>query len=111
MKFNDAMDKALKEMPKDSTPKGDKNYPKLLALMWSMIAISNKKLDDIAYINNNNNIISIPLQKSKAPNPTAKKSAKAKVKAKVKAADNKSVGENVKTENGDIGKQKTESTK
>ena len=64
MKFEEALDKAYEQMPLGTTPKGDNNYIKIVSLLWNMMAVSKNVLDDIVYISENNNIISMPLQKS-----------------------------------------------
>lgn len=97
MKFDDAFEKVLKKMPKEQMPSGDDNIAKTLAFLWSLVAIAKNKLDDIAYIDKNNNIISIPLQKSSSANTTAK------------TGKNKSVGDVVKVDNGKE-KEKPEAT-
>lgn len=83
MIFDDAFAEALKITPKECTPGGE-NVPKILAFLWTMIAVSKNKLDDLAYISENKQIISIPLQKSDT------KTAKEKTKAvKVKKTNGK----------------------
>jgi hypothetical protein len=62
MKFNDAWEKAFEQTPKSQRPRGPE-VPKILAFLWSMIAISKNVLDDIAYIGDNNRIVSAPLPK------------------------------------------------
>jgi hypothetical protein len=77
MKFNDAWEKVVANTPPDSRIKPDdrpeiKNA-KMMALIWSIIAISENVLDDIAYIDNTMNIVSIPLeQKGKGQKPSTK---------------------------------------
>lgn len=85
MKFEDAFAKTLENTPKECMPRGDDNIPKILAFLWSMLAVSKKELDDIAYIDNNKNIVSIPLQKSS-------KATAGKKSATKKSDDKKPVG-------------------
>lgn len=89
MKFNDAWEEVLKNIPKDCRPKGD---PQMIAMIWSIIAValSKKGLDDLSYISQNKQIISIPLQKSST------KTAKVKTKAKVEKTDGKEEKETTK---------------
>lgn len=85
MNLNDAWDEALKKIPKEHRPNNPNDpyfVPKIIGIIWSIIAVAHEKgLDDISFIDNNQQIISIPLQKS-----TKEKTAKDKtkpVKAKV----------------------------
>ena len=86
MKFNDAFEKAIeaKEKSEGADTGVSPQTAKILALIWSMIAISKNKLDDLVYIDENNKIVSLPLpvkdkddekkttgQKSKSSNKTA----------------------------------------
>lgn len=81
MKFDDAFAEALKITPEENRPKGDPNIPKILAFLWTMVAVAKNKLDDIAYIDNNKQIMSIPLQKSSTKTANEKsKPVKEKVK-------------------------------
>lgn len=64
MLFEEAFDKAYSKTPAQLKPKGDKNIPKILAFLWSMIAIAQGELDDIAYIRNQD-VVSIPLENLK----------------------------------------------
>ena len=90
MKFEEAFDKVYSKIPPEAIPKGNENYPKILAMLWSMLAISENVLDDIAFIDENKKIISIPVQKSPAPKsedqdkPKDKKPKKGKGKGKKK---------------------------
>jgi len=81
MKFEKAFEEVLKKTPENLVPRGDPNIPKILAFLWSMIALSEKELDDIVYISENNNIVSIPLQKSSSSQKTATKKEEKKVKS------------------------------
>lgn len=72
MKFNDAFDKAWDQTPAEMRPKGV-DLAKAMAMMWSIMAIAmkskEKRLDDFAFINDNN-IVSIPLYESEASKET-----------------------------------------
>jgi hypothetical protein len=84
MNFNDAWNEALKVTPPEDRPKGNIMYAKVMAMMWTILAIAGKKgLDDIAYINENKDIVSIPLKKS----ASTKKTGKGKSKKKDEAVD------------------------
>jgi hypothetical protein len=67
MLFEEAFDKAYIKTPAQLRPKGDKNIPKILAFLWSMIAIAQGELDDIAYIRNQD-VVSVPLENLEANN-------------------------------------------
>lgn len=70
MTFDEAYGKALELTPPESRPKGNDNYPKLLAFLWTMMAVALAQgdgkimLDDTVYISVNKRIVSNPLQKS-----------------------------------------------
>ena len=70
MNFDKALSEVWKQTPLECRPKGDPNIAKTLAIMWSMIALALKEsegeviLDDVAYIGNNSDIVSIPLDDS-----------------------------------------------
>jgi len=64
MLFEEAFDKAYSKTPAQLRPKGDKNIPKILAFLWSMIAIAQGDLDDIAYIRDQD-VVSVPLENLK----------------------------------------------
>ena len=103
MKFDEALGTALRLTPDAQKPRGDDNYAKILALLWTMIAVSQNVLDDTVYIDDSKNIVSVPLQKSSDPKKTAasnedqaeepetkenknsKVKSKTKVKSKIKA--------------------------
>lgn len=89
MKFDDAFAEALKNTPDENIPKGDPNIPKILAFLWTMIAVSKNKLDDIAYIDNNKQIISISLQKSSTKTATDENVEKTNGKEKKKKPKSK----------------------
>lgn len=82
MKFEEAFDKMWDKLPKNTKAQGDKNYPKLLTMMWTMFAIvqkecPEKRLDDIAFITDNQDVGSIPLyEEEKKSNTQAQKSKK-----------------------------------
>ena len=67
MKFEEAFDKVFVDTPPEHRPQGDPVYPRLLAFLWSMIAVADGNVDDIAYIDQNKDIVSIPVKKSKEP--------------------------------------------
>jgi len=79
MNLNDAWDEALKKIPKEHRPRNPNDpyfVPKIIGIIWSIIAVAHEKgLDDISFIDNNQRIISIPLHKS-----TLKKTVKDKPK-------------------------------
>jgi|GEM_PF-5906544 hypothetical protein len=64
MLFEEAFDKAYAKTPAQLRPKGDKNIPKILTFLWSMIAIAQGELDDIAYIRDQD-VVSVPLENLK----------------------------------------------
>ena len=79
MKFQEAFDKACDVMQEKQKGKGTfgvtPETAKTLAFLWTMLAISQNVLDDMAYIDNNNAIISVPLKKETgAKNKKANKS-------------------------------------
>ena len=67
MKFEDAFDKVHDMFPDGARPKGDPNYPRMLAFLWSMQALAFKEagiknvLDDIAFIGLDMQVVSKPL--------------------------------------------------
>jgi hypothetical protein len=84
VKFNEAFDKVF-DTQNDRLEKAGKKKiiitpasAKLLAFAWNVIAIANNKMDDLAYIDDKNNIISVPLpeKEPKEPKPKAKPKAK-----------------------------------
>jgi len=85
MKFSDAFDEVWNKIPKNAIPKGDRNIPKVLAFLWSMIAVSQNVLDDIVYVDDNNNIQSVPLQKSSIGKKTTKTDKTAKEEMPIEA--------------------------
>jgi len=86
MKFEEAFDLVFDDMRQRSEVKGEKfsvNPPtaKILAFFWNMLAVSIKddqiRLDDLAYLSDYHDIISIPLKKDKKA-PKDKKDKKDK---------------------------------
>lgn len=83
MNFKDALYEVLDNiLPKENDKENvvDRQTVKILSLMWNMLAVSKKELDDLVHIDENNNIKSVPienLQKS-STKTTAGKKAKAK---------------------------------
>jgi hypothetical protein len=63
MQFKEAFNKAWEKTPAQARPKGDKNIPKILAFLWTMIVEAEGNLDDSVYIYNDRDIISIPSNK------------------------------------------------
>ncbi len=94
MNFNDAWAEVYKKIPEEnrlrSDDKDNVKNAKIMALMWSMFAVSKNVLDDIAYIGDNQQIISIPLQKSS----TKKTAGKEKKPDKPEVEDNGKEQEN-----------------
>jgi hypothetical protein len=87
MKFNDAWDKAWDRTPEEARPKVNDKIdiliPKLFAMMWNIMAetiIKDGKilLDDTVYIDNNKQVVSVPLQKSSTQKTATKKTVKDK---------------------------------
>lgn len=65
MKFEEAFDQVWSSMSDVSRPKGDNNYPKIITFAWNMVALAlagKKGLDDICYIDENQNLVSIPIE-------------------------------------------------
>ena len=94
MTFEKAFDLAYDKAPHASVPKGDNNYAKLLAFMWSILAEAKDKdgkivLDDMAFIDENQNIVSIPLQKSSTKKTAGKPKAPKKPKVEKKPDETK----------------------
>jgi len=91
MNFKEALYGVLDEkMPKIDGKENVINLEqaKILALLWSMIALSENVLDDIAYIDKTKEIVSIPLQKStKAKKASTEKTAKKTAKNKAEKDD------------------------
>lgn len=84
MKFQDALHKVTddEDLWEDGleiviTPQTSK----ILAILWNMVAVSKNVLDDIVWIDKNNNIISKPLQKSSTKKTTAKTAKKTTAKS------------------------------
>jgi hypothetical protein len=108
MLFEEALDKAYTKTPAQLRPQGDKNIPKILAFLWTMIAIADGNFEDVAYIRDQN-IISIPLEKLNKKLDGEEKSGKEldadqtppENKNKNSASKkNKRIGAEVKTGNG-----------
>lgn len=68
MKFKEALYEVLDNVyprPDDgSENKVTSDQVRAVALLWNMLAASKNVLDDYVYINNNNEIMSVPVQKS-----------------------------------------------
>lgn len=85
MKFKEAMNAAWDEEDKRLAKAGlgqkfalTKETTKILAFLWNMIAIAGNKLDDLAYLDKNLDVQSIPLpdkKKSDAKDKTLKGTA------------------------------------
>lgn len=67
MKFNDAWEKIYDTIPEEARLRSDDpdsiKSAKIMAIIWSMLAVSENRLDDICYIDNYKNIVSVELQK------------------------------------------------
>lgn len=66
MKFTEALDYVMKKNQEIAKKRGEETTitppsAKIMACMWNMLVYAQKRLDDIVYIDNNNNIISVPL--------------------------------------------------
>lgn len=74
MKFKEAFDKVFddhqKRQPEGVEFKVSRGTSIILAFLWSMLAVAKNVLDDKAYIDDNNNIVSIPLKESKEKEKT-----------------------------------------
>ena len=75
MKFEEAFDLAFEESRQRELLDGIKftvkpDTAKVLTFFWTMLAFAQNKLDDMAYLDKNFEIISVPLKKE----PTGKKS-------------------------------------
>lgn len=103
MKFEEAFDKAYQKTPPECRPKGNENFPKLLALMWSILKESQNVLDDTVYIANNNivSILDTKEKKGQTPKTSKKASKKAATTKKDKESDKDITG------NGKEEKEKT----
>ena len=68
MKFKEALYEVLDNVyprPDDgSENKVSSDQVRAVALLWNMLVASKNVLDDYVYINNNNEIMSVPVQKS-----------------------------------------------
>jgi len=65
MNFKQAFDEEITERTKkDQSFRIKEESLKIMAFMWNILARAENKLDDIAVIDNNNNIISIPIMKA-----------------------------------------------
>ncbi len=87
MKFNDAWDQVWDKIPEEFLPKANDKMviliPRLLAMMWNIMTETITKdgkimLDDIAYIDNNLQVNSVPLQKSSTQKTATTKTVKDK---------------------------------
>jgi len=82
MKFQEAFDKAFEIHEKENKKKNNvfaitPGTAKILAFLWTMLAVAEKRLDDFCFVDDNNTIISIPIkgQTSSSTNKTADKKA------------------------------------
>ncbi len=75
MKFEQAFDKIFEIEKERMKKEGIPNYSvspktaKAIAFLWSMLAVTGTKIDDIAYIDANNNIVSMPIPETKESKP------------------------------------------
>jgi hypothetical protein len=106
MLFEEAFDKAYSQTPAQLRPTGDKNIPKILAFLWSMLAIAEGQLDDCAYIKNQD-IVSIPLNKELKEEKSGNKIDADQTTPKIEkpkkdsaSKKNKKSGAEIKTSNG-----------
>ena len=75
MKFNEAWDKIYDTIPEDarlrSDDKDNVRSAKIMSILWSMLSLAmredEKRLDDIAYIDNNMNIVSVSIADGEKP--------------------------------------------
>jgi hypothetical protein len=90
MKFEKAFDIVFNEMQKkdpDTKLVIAPGTAKVLAMLWSMLAVAENVLDDMAMIDNNNNIISLSIPEVKSDKKT--KSGKDKNEPEKTSADDK----------------------
>lgn len=100
MKFKEAFDKVLDEIfleiggqdfaRQDAMQRSavTPREARLLAIIWNMLAVSQKKLDDLVYIDKNTDILSTPInEKSKEDKNSTEDNKKANNKKAVKSVE------------------------